>query len=149
MLDPQEAIARMTPKQRAFCEYYLQNCNASESARLAGYSLRSAFRSGQENLHKPVIRAYIDYMLEQMADARIAKAEEVLERLTSVMRGEETEPVPYLKGNGEQGFSEQRPKVSDRVKAAELLGRRYALFTDNAKVDIAPVVISGESGLEG
>lgn len=50
----------LSPKQKRFCDFYLLTMNASEAARLAGYSAKTAAKIGSENLHKPDIMAYID-----------------------------------------------------------------------------------------
>ena len=129
---------KLTEKQKRFCDYYIETGNATEAAIRAGYSQKTARFIGAENLTKPNIKKYIDDRLREIEDKRIAKAEEVLKYLTSVMRGEETEEVVVVEGTGE-GASEARiieKQVSarDRIKAAELLGKRYSLFTDRIDV---------------
>ena len=129
---------KLTEKQKRFCDYYIETGNATEAAIRAGYSQKTARFIGAENLTKPNIKKYIDDRLREIEDKRIAKAEEVLKYLTSVMRGEETEEVVVVEGTGE-GASEARiieKQVSarDRIKAAELLGKRYSLFTDRIYV---------------
>lgn len=132
----------LTPKQKAFAEYYIETGNATEAAIKAGYSKKTARVIGQENLTKPAIKTYIDEKMEQLADKRIAKAEEVLEYLTRVIRGEETEQVVVTENVGDF-MSEARVinkelSAKDRIKAAELLGKRYRLFVDKVeqKVDV-------------
>ena len=78
----------LTPKQKAFADYYIECGNAAEAARKAGYSLRTADAIGRENLRKPTISAYISERQKQIDDCRIADAAEILKYLTSVMRGE-------------------------------------------------------------
>jgi len=85
------------------------------------------------------IKAYIDKRLKDIEDKRIAKAEEVLKYLTSVMRGEETEEVVVTENIGDY---ESRARIIDkqvsakeRIKAAELLGKRYSLFTDRVDIE--------------
>ena len=132
----------LTPKQKAFADYYIETGNATESAIKAGYSKKTARVIGQENLTKPAIKTYIDEKMEQLADKRIAKAEEVLEYLTRVIRGEETEQVVVTENIGDF-MSEARVvnkelSAKDKIKAAELLGKRYRLFVDKVeqKVDV-------------
>lgn len=129
---------RLTEKQRAFCDHYIETLNATESALRAGYSPKTARFIGSENLTKPNIKTYIDQRLKELEDKRIAKAKEVLEYLTSVMREEVDEEVVVVEGDGDFGSRARTIRKSvgirERNKAAELLGRRYALFTD--KVDI-------------
>lgn len=132
----------LTPKQKAFADYYIETGNATEAAIKAGYSKKTARVIGQENLTKPAIKTYIDETMEKLADKRIAKAEEVLEYLTRVIRGEETEQVVVTENIGDF-MSEARVvnkelSAKDKIKAAELLGKRYRLFVDKVeqKVDV-------------
>lgn len=106
----------MTHKQKAFCDYYIATLNATESAEKAGYSKKTARSIGAENLTKPDIKEYIAEKLQKADKSRIATAEEVLEYLTTVVRNE-----------GE--------KTCDRTKAAELLGKRYAIFAEKIEAD--------------
>ena len=136
------------------CErYYIETGNITEAATRAGYSKKTARVIGQENLLKPAIKGYIDEKLEAMQDERTASAKEVLEFLTKSMRGEIKEEVVVVEGTGD-GTSEARTVkkqigLRDRIKSAELLGKRYRLFTDKVEVEGAvPVVIVGEDSLE-
>ena len=79
---------KLTPKQKAFCDEYLICGNASEAARKAGYSEKSAGFIAGENLKKPVISDYIAKRQKEIEDSRIADVAEVMRFLTSVMRGE-------------------------------------------------------------
>ncbi|MDQ4680759.1 terminase small subunit, partial [Stenotrophomonas maltophilia group sp. RNC7] len=82
-------MTKLTVKQKAFCDYYIETGNATEAAVRAGYSEKTAKVIGSENLTKPYIKSYIDDRLKSIEDKRIAKGEEVLQYLTKVMRGEE------------------------------------------------------------
>ena len=90
----------MTPRQRKFCDEYLISGNATDAAIKAGYSPKTAKQTGSENLAKPDLKAYIETELEKLHSAKIADAEEVMKYLTSVMRGEHTEEIPILCGDG-------------------------------------------------
>lgn len=139
----------MTPRQQKFCDEYLINGNATEAAIRAGYSPKTAYSIGNENLNKPDLRAYIDEQLEKIHSAKIADAEEVMKYLTSVMRGEHTEQVLKLIGEGVQTVTDIDVSAKERLKAAELIGKRYGLFTDKVGVEgVIPVVISGDDQLE-
>lgn len=132
----------LTPKQKAFADYYIETGNATEAAIKAGYSKKTARVIGQENLTKPAIKTYIDEKMEKLSDKRIAKAEEVLEYLTRVIRGEETEQVVVTENVGDfmskARVINKELSAKDRIKAAELLGKRYRLFVDKVeqKVDV-------------
>lgn len=139
----------MTARQRMFCDEYLISGNATDAAIKAGYSPKTAKQTGSENLAKPDLRAYIDEQLEKLHSAKIADAEEVMKYLTSVMRGEHTEQVLKLVGDGIQTVTDIEVSAKERLKAAELIGKRYALFSD--KMDLGgavPVVITGDDQLE-
>lgn len=110
---------KLTEKQKRFIDYYIETGNATESAILAGYSENSAKQIGSENLTK--LDAYIKERLDRKEDERIATANEVLRYLTAVLRGEEKDQF---------GFD---ASLKDRNKAAELLGKRYMLFTDKVE----------------
>lgn len=127
-------MARLTPKQKAFCDYYIELGNATEAARKAGYSEKTARFIGQENLTKPNIKSYIADRMAQKEKERIASQDEVLQFLTQVMRGEVTEATPIIMKD-EWEMVEKEPNIRDRVKAAEQLGKRYSLWTDNLNVD--------------
>ena len=79
---------KLTEKQRRFVDYYVETGNASEAARRAGYAEKAAYRTGSENLRKPQVKAAIDARLKELEDKRIAKADEVMQFLTSALRGE-------------------------------------------------------------
>ena len=144
---------KLTEKQKRFADYYIETGNITEAATRAGYSKKTARVIGQENLLKPAIKGYIDEKLEVMQDERTASAKEVLEFLTKSMRGEIKEEVVVVEGTGD-GTSEARMVkkqigLRDRIKSAELLGKRYRLFTDKVEVDgVVPVMIVGEDSLE-
>lgn len=125
----------LTVKQRAFCDYYIETGNAAEAARRAGYSVRTARNIGSENLGKPHIQQYVERRLSEIESARIADASEVMKYLTSVMRGEEIEEIVGFTESGAVSTAEKLPYVKDRVKAAELIGKRYSLFTERVDVD--------------
>ncbi len=130
---------KLTLKQKKFADEYIISGNATQSAIKAGYSKRTAGVIAVENLEKPNIKAYIGARLKELDDKAIAKQEEVLQYLTAVMRGQSKSAVVVIEGLGE-GLSSARlmnkpPDEKDRIKAAELLGKRYGAFTE--KVDIS------------
>ena len=139
----------MTPRQRKFCDEYLISGNATDAAIKAGYSPKTAKQTGSENLAKPDLKAYIETELEKLHSAKIADAEEVMKYLTSVMRGEHTEQVLKLVGEGVQTVTDIDVSAKESLKAAELIGKRYGLFTDKVGLEGAvPVIITGDDQLE-
>lgn len=125
----------MTDKQKRFCDEYLIDCNATQAAIRAGYSQKTAKQIGQENLTKLDIKNYIDDRLAEIRAAKTADAKEVIEYLTSVLRGESHSAVLSLCGDGCQEVVEKAPDEKEKLKAAELLGKRYGIFTDKVNVE--------------
>lgn len=130
---------KLTEKQKRFADEYIISGNATQSAIKAGYSKKTAAVIGTENLIKPNIKNYIDERLEELKSERTADAQEVLEYLTSVMRGNETEEVLIGIGEGVQSTVQKEVGAKDRLKAAELLGKRFALFTDKTEVSVSEI----------
>lgn len=139
----------MTVRQRKFCDEYLISGDATDAAKKAGYSEKTAYSIGSENLTKPELKAYIQAQIDAIHDQKVADRDEVLRYLTAVMRGEHTEEIPLLVGDGIQTLTDKAVGAKERLKAAELLGKRYGLFNDKVTLDGAvPVVISGGDQLE-
>lgn len=134
-------MAKLTAKQKRFVEEYLIDCNATQAAIRAGYSQKTAKQIGQRMLTNVDLKAYIDEQLEQIRNEKTADAQEVLEYLTAVMRGEYTEQTLQLIGEGVQKIANIDVSAKERIKAAELIGKRYGMFKDNVSIDLEPVVI--------
>lgn len=139
-------MAGMTAKQKRFCDEYLIDLNATQAAIRAGYSKKAAQAIGAENLTKPVIKQYIEQRMQEKEDALIAGQNEVLKYLTSVLRGESEASVVVVESTGdftsEARIIKKPPDEKERLKAAELLGKRYGLYTDKVEASGAiPVVI--------
>lgn len=117
---------KLTEKQKRFIDYYIETANATESAKRAGYSEKTAKNIGAENLTK--LNFFIQERLKQKEDSRIASQEEVLQYLTKVMRGEEKDQF---------GLD---ASLQDRTKCAELLGKRWGTFVDKKEISGGCVV---------
>lgn len=111
---------KLTEKQKRFIDYYIETANATESAKRAGYSEKTAKNIGAENLTK--LNFFIQKKLEEKENQRIASQDEVLQYLTKVMRGEEKDQF---------GLD---ASLQDRTKCAELLGKRYGTFVDKKEL---------------
>ena len=161
-------MAKLTAKQQRFCDEYLIDLNATQAAIRAGYSAKTAYSIGNENLKKPEIREYIDKRLEEKQKELIADQDEVMRYLTAVMRREKTESVvvtlsretsTYVPDeNGtmrKQTVKEEVPEIvkipaqlKDANKAAELLGKAYGMYTDRVEADITLPVFGDEDAIE-
>lgn len=130
---------KLTEKQKRFVDYYLETGNATEAARRAGYSVRTAHSIADENLKKPAISQILEKRLKEMESARIAQASEVLQYLTSVMRGKSTSEVVVVEATGDflskARHVKKAPDEKEQLRAAELLAKRYRLLTDNFNLD--------------
>ena len=146
-------IVALTDKQQRFCDEYLIDLNATQAAIRAGYSEKTAYSQGQRLLKHVEVKTYIEQRMAEKEKTLIADQDEVLQYLTAVMRGEIQSTEIVVEGTGE-GRSRARtmlkePSEKDRLKAAELLGKRYGLYTDKHEVTgSVPVVITGEDELE-
>lgn len=141
---------KLTAKQQRFCDEYLIDLNGTQAAIRAGYSKKAARQIAAENMAKPSIRAYIDQRMAEKEKELIADQDEVLKYLTTVLRGESVSEVVVVEGQGE-GMSTARrfakaPDEKERLKAAELLGKRYGLYTEKMEVDadVSPIVIKDD-----
>ena len=124
---------KLTAKQRRFVQEYLIDLNATQAAIRAGYSRKTAGVIGVENLKKPYIREAIDERLKQIDEEKTADAKEIREFWTRVMRGEEKDTVLRYDNEGHQVETEIDVSMKDRIRASELMGKSFAMFTD--KVD--------------
>jgi len=132
----------VTDKQRKFADEYLIDCNATRAYKAAYPRIKSdeaARVNGSRLLTNANIRDYIQQKMDELSSAKIAQAEEVMKYLTSVMRGESSAEIVVVTGDGDGYSSAERitkaPDEKERLKAAELLGKRYGLFTDKVNLE--------------
>lgn len=145
----------MTEKQKIFCDEYLIDLNATRAYKVAYPNVKKdevARANGSRLLANANVRKYIDEQLEEMHNKRTANAQEVIEYLTRVLRGESESTEVVIEGIGE-GCSEARtikkkPSEKDRLKAAELIGKRYGLWKEKIDVGIKPIVLMGYDDVE-
>lgn len=130
----------LNPKQKKFADEYLITGDASKSMIAAGYSPNYAAQNSSKLLSSQKVWGYIQERITKLDKPTIAKQEEVLEYLTDVMRGRKKDEVLKGVGMGEQVIDEIRVPTKEQIRAAELLGKRYGLWTDKLE-------INGEVGL--
>ena len=132
----------MTEKQKLFADEYLIDCNATRAYKAVYRSIKSdevARKAGSRLLTNVDVKKYITNRMEEIHNEKTADAQEVIEYLTSVLRGESSSTEIVVEGTGD-GCSEARtiekaPSEKERLKAAELLGKRYGLYTDKIDLD--------------
>lgn len=116
----------LSQKQFDFLEYWIQSNNCTESAIKAGYSEKTANVQGSRFLNTPKAKQYITERMAELDAEKIATSDEVLQYLTSVMRGEVKDQFDL------------DPSLSDRNKAADMLAK--ILLKANEK-SVIPVQI--------
>ena len=128
---------KINERQRKFADEYIISGNMYQSAINAGYSANYAKAQSHKLLENVGIKIYLEERMKEISDKSIADQTEVMQYLTRLMRGEETETEMMNVGNFEQELVEVPVKHNIRKQAAELIGKRYALWTDklDAKVD--------------
>ena len=146
-------VAKLTVKQQCFCDEYLIDLNATQAAIRAGYSKKTANEQGSRLLANVNVKEYIADRMAEKEKKLIADQDEVLKYLTMVLRGQSQSEIVVVENIGDFTSEARRiqkaPDEKERLKAAELLGKRYNLFSDKMKVDVAlPVIISGGDDLE-
>lgn len=145
-------------KQKLFILEYIATgfTNATIAAKNAGYSEKTArviasnMLTGMNNYEHipPIVKQLKKEFDERQAEMKVADGTEVLQYLTSLMRGEEKEQVLRGVGMGEQVKTNIEVSAKDRIKAAELLGKRHALFTDKTEIDIKSVTFVDDVPLD-
>ncbi|MDU1314480.1 MAG: terminase small subunit [Clostridium septicum] len=135
-------MAKLTDKQMVFANEYLIDLNATRAYKKVyqGVKKEETINSAASRLLRNVkVKEYIDEQLKKIEDESIADAKEVMKYLTKTMRGEIDEEVVVVEGEGEGCSSARKVRkevgIKERNKAAELLGKRYRLFTEKIEVD--------------
>lgn len=137
---------KLTVKQQAFADYYVEFGNAYQAAVKAGYSESYARGNVVKLLENVSVKGYIENRMEELQSERVADQQEIMEYLTSVLRGNIKDEVVMVVGDGDFGGSvekeEKRSDTNDRTKAAELLGKRYRMWTEKHEVEnITPIFV--------
>lgn len=141
----------MTAKEKRFGDEFLLDMNYTQAAIRAGYSESTAknacywvnqeadakqVKAGRKSQYKPELATYINEQLEQMHSKLTADAQEVVEYLSRVLRGQSRSHVLHFVGDGVQEIIEKPPDEKERLKAAELLGKRYGLFKEAVDLEV-------------
>ena len=127
-------VAKLTAKQQRFCDEYLIDLNASQAAIRAGYSSKYANTNASKLLKITTIKDFLAQRMAEKESQLIADQDEVLKYLTSVLRGQSRSSIVVVESTGDFMSAaremEKAPDEKERLKAAELLGKRYGLYTD-------------------
>lgn len=121
-------MRKLTQKQRRFADEYLVDCNGTKAAVRAGYSPKTANEQAAKLMANPKIHSYITERLDEISSEKIADTQEIMEYLTAVMRGKHKEQILRLNGGGVQVLDYMETPAAIRLKAAEMLAKRYGLL---------------------
>ena len=142
-------MSKLNDKQKAFADYYIESLNAYESAKRAGYSEAYAKSQSYKLLENVGIKNYIEERMESKDNYRIASQDEILQILTDIARGITEEEVVQFSQLGEELRTTRKPTIKDRMKASELLGKRYRMWVDKVEANVnQQVIFEGEELLE-
>ena len=139
-------MSKLNEKQKAFADYYIESLNATESyAKAYECSYNTARTNGARLLANANIKKYIDEVMSAKDESRIASQDEILQILTDIARGITEEEVVQFSQLGEELRTTRKPTIKDRMKASELLGKRYRMWVDKVEADVnQQVIFEGE-----
>lgn len=115
---------QLTVKQKKFADAYIETGNATKSAIDAGYNKKSAYSIGNENLKKPEIKAYISEQLEKIESHKVMNANEALQRITMIARGESVAKQWFTVGK-ELVLEDVPPTTGEILNASKEILKRY------------------------
>lgn len=124
-----EAKKLLNNRQIVFVQEYMKTNNITQSAISAGYSVKTAAAHGCRLLKQNNVRRYINAINERLQSCRIADIQEVMEYLTSVMRGEQKDQF------------DMDVSVQDRIRAASELARRLDVQSKSINVDARVLIV--------
>lgn len=130
-------MLKLTIKQKKFADEYIRLGNATQAAINAGYKHKNAAGMGAENLRKPQIAEYINDKLKSLDAKKTMQIKEIMEKLTSIARGE----IKEERLDKDGGIVETRPLFADRLKAMDMLGKRYGMWNGMAQEAASQTVI--------
>ena len=141
---------KLNENHKAFCDFYIESLNATESyMKVYKCSYNTARTNGARLLTNANIKKYIDEVMSAKEESRIASQDEILQILTDIARGVTEEEVVQFSQLGEELRTTRKPTIKDRIKASELLGKRYRMWIDKVEANVnQQVIFEGESELE-
>lgn len=129
---------KLTIKQQNFADFYIELGNATQAYLKAYPNVKkesTAKANASRLLTNANVSSYIEERMEELKSVRVADQQEVLETLTAILRGETTAATLRGIGEGAQVIDEDMPPtMGERIRAAELIGKRFRMWTD--KVDV-------------
>lgn len=144
-------MARLTEKQKRFVEEYMKDLNATQAAIRAGYSKKTAYSIGDENLKKPEVQAALKKAIDNRSERTQITQDMVLRELAGIAFANGADYVRVENGSVQvrdtaalsdgkraaialirEGRDGVEVRTYDKLKALELLGKHLGLFERQA-----------------
>lgn len=134
-------------RHEKFCHEYIKDMNATQAAIRTGYSKKTAKMQGSRLMTNDDIKSRVAELRDAYLDENIMTAKQVEYELTRIALGLSTEKTVVIEGQGD-GWSTARimdkpPDEKSRLKALELMAKRYRILSGDTTIDIKPVIIMG------
>ena len=130
---------KINEKQKRAVDYFIELGNKTQALLKAGYSMNYAKGNATKLFENESVKEYLNEQLQKISSERTADAKEVMEYLTSVMRGESQAEIVVVEGCGDGVTNavkvSKNPDEKERLKAAELLGKRFGLFKEKVELE--------------
>lgn len=138
-----ERIKKINDRHRRFCQEYLKDFNATRAYKETYKTKndKTAASNGAKLLRNAKVRAYLADMMQETKAKDILDINEVLTNLSELALGKSRDKVfkrVDYKGKKPKvvydTVTTQTPEDQDQLKALELLGKYYKIFTDKKEV---------------
>jgi len=133
-------LASLNARQKRFCDEYLISLNATDAAKKAGYKGNYVGQNADKLLKNTKIQSYLEERLAEKESALIADQDDILKLLTRIVMGEEQGTALVGIGQGAQEVEQVPPTNTEKIRAAEILGKYYKLFTDRQEIQLTGAV---------
>jgi phage terminase small subunit len=155
-------LMALTAKQQKFADEYLIDLNATQAAIRAGYSPKSAGTNADKLLKNTKIRAYIEARMAEHSRRTGVTQERIIRELARIAFLDPTQlidmdtaelltdaaaddraaiaSVKVKTMSGETEMIEREVRFADKIKALELLGKRFGMWIDKQQVDVQGAV---------
>lgn len=133
-------MATLNARQKRFCDEYLISLNATDAAKKAGYKGNYVGQNADKLLKNTKIQSYLEERLAEKESALIADQDDILKLLTRIVMGEEQGTALVGVGQGAQEVEQVPPTNTEKIRAAEILGKYYKLFTDRQEIQLTSAV---------
>lgn len=133
-------MATLNARQKRFCDEYLISLNATDAAKKAGYKGNYVGQNADKLLKNTKIQSYLEKRLAEKESALIADQDDILKLLTRIVMGEEQGTALVGVGQGAQEVEQVPPTNTEKIRAAEILGKYYKLFTDRQEIQLTGAV---------